>query len=485
MGELRGTIPDAASKIRAMPWIADGISREEFNAVRGLFRLVNDGYSADFIDQPWVVNGRNYPVLSTLWRLAANKPEKLAKIMSHPTISDGMSHQEAKIITVLTPGSDPDLVDKLLDPAQVTLEERTIHLPLAGETELSMIRTLPGRNASMDSLEHAVRRIEDFMGLPFPQRQVIYHFVDSPGGGGINHHGAHVSILASEQGWSEEVISDIISHEASHYYWQGRAPTWLVEGAALFMEAAVKDTLNGPLEGEGCDLAQNIVDLEDLNLEPGSFDHYDCNYSLGELLYRDLYSNMDETAFRQAFRRLYLHTLYSVSDECDDHATTFCHVKEAFLAYAPGDTSSVVEDVFARRYYGTDSQDAGNIFQGASIWGVVKGSEGRLPGDISLTPERGGQGPLVEIAPDGTFSVDVEPGSYILVVRVKVGTEWVFVGWYDGIGGITTDRTQAFQIIVGDNGTGEIEITLPSDAEGLLCPPGYYRWPGDGQCYES
>ena len=181
MGELRGTIPDAASKIRAMPWIADGISREEFNAVRGLFRLVNDGYSADFIDQPWVVNGRNYPVLSTLWRLAANKPEKLAKIMSHPTISDGMSHQEAKIITVLTPGSDPDLVDKLLDPAQVTLEERTIHLPLAGETELSMIRTLPGRNASMDSLEHAVRRIEDFMGLPFPQRQVIYHFVDSPG----------------------------------------------------------------------------------------------------------------------------------------------------------------------------------------------------------------------------------------------------------------------------------------------------------------
>lgn len=181
MAELRGTMPDAASKIGAMSWIKDGIEKEEFNAVRGLFRLVNDGYSADFIDQPWVVNGSNLTALDTLWRLAANKPEKLAKIMSHPTISDGMSHQEAKIITVLTPGSNPDLVDKLLDPAQVTLEERTINLPLAGETELSIIRTLPGRDASMDSLEHAVRRIEHFMGLPFPQRQVIYHFVDSPG----------------------------------------------------------------------------------------------------------------------------------------------------------------------------------------------------------------------------------------------------------------------------------------------------------------
>ena len=110
--------------------------------------------------------------------------------MSHPTISDGVTDQEAKILATLTTAADPvgyylddhDLLDKLLDPEQVTLEGRTITLPLAGETDITIIRTRPRTDLTMDFLEHSVRSIEEFMGRPFPRRQVIYLFVEAPGG---------------------------------------------------------------------------------------------------------------------------------------------------------------------------------------------------------------------------------------------------------------------------------------------------------------
>ena len=148
------------------------------------------------------------------------------------------------------------------------------------------------------------------------------------------------------------------------------------------------------------------------------------------------------------------------------------------MTYATEETRSVVEDVINLRY-------GRAVLQDASIRGIVRGSEGRLPGEIALTPELEGRGPFVEISPDGTFDVEVESGSYILTVRVKVGSEWVFIGWYDGIGGITTDRSKASQVMVKGIDIEGIEITLSSDVEDLICPSGYFRSFFDGQCYES
>ena len=50
-------------------------------------------------------------------------------------------------------------------------------LPLAGEVQLSILRLgaeEPLRaQGQMDRLEAAVRRVEEFMGLPFPQKDII------------------------------------------------------------------------------------------------------------------------------------------------------------------------------------------------------------------------------------------------------------------------------------------------------------------------
>ena len=475
-------MPELAGKIEGLPWIEDGIEElRELTAARGLILLADAGYLARLIDEPWVVEGRNYQALGALQLIKHNHPETLDKIMSHPTIIDGVTDQEAKILATLTTAANPvgyfledtDLLDKLLDPEQVLLEERTITLPLAGETDITIIRTRPGADRTMDFMEHSVRNIEEFMGLPFPRRQVVYLFVDAPGGG-INLD-THVQIRASEQVTSGESMFNLIAHETSHYYWKG-LPTWLSEGAATFMESVVADTLHRPPDTGPCLLASTIAEFETLKSDPTSFDYYDCEYSLGTNLLYELYQNMDDTTFRLAFRRLYLHTAFDVSDgECEDFGTTICHVREAFTAYVPEETRSVVEEVITRRYGRTDLPDA-------NIRGVVAGPDGRSPGRVALTFSRGGQGPRVEVAADGTFEIEVESGAYIAVVRIAVGSELVFVGWYDGKGGITTDPSQAFQIMVEGVDVEGIDIRLPTDTDGLLCPPGSFRSLRTGNC---
>ena len=363
LDELRETIPEMAKKIGSLPWIEDGITSAELSAVRGLILLANLGHSASLLEQPWVVEGRNYPALEALWIIAVNQPEELTRIMSHPTVTDGITDQEAKIIATLGFVLDPDLLDKLLDPAQVTLEERTITLPLAGETDISIVRTRPGADHTMDLLERAVRSIEEFMGLPFPQRQAIYLFEEAPSGGNVGENlQTHVSILADEQTLSGELMLSLLAHETSHYYWTG-LPRWIIEGAATFLESIAKNTLCGSLDYPPCAFARSIAELEDLERDPSApWDSRLCHYKFGERLFRDLYRNMDDTTFRLAFRRLHLHTVFNVSDhECDDYSTTICHVKEAFTTYAPEETASVVEEVIARWYDGTEPYDLSSI----------------------------------------------------------------------------------------------------------------------------
>ena len=481
-------------KIASLPWIEDGIQGLiEVRAVQGLTSLADTGHTARLIDESWVVEGRNHPALEALNFLKSNHPETLSEVMSHPTMSDGITDQEAKVLATLGTAADPvaevlddhDLLDKLLDPEQVTLEERTITLPLAGETELTIIRIRPGVDRTMDLIEHSVRSIEEFMGLPFPRRQVIYLFVAAPGGG--KNHSTHVQIRRDEQIRSSERVRagamlSLLAHETSHHYWRG-LPRWIAEGAAVFMDIVVADRLHDPIETvlleqfKPCQLVQTIAEFEDLEPDRSSFQYYDCLYSLAPRLLHDLYHNMDDTTFRLAFRRLFLHTVYNVPNECPDAAVrvTICHVREAFKTYVPEEAGSAVEDVITR-WYGLDLPDA-------SIRGVVTGPDGRSPGRTSLMFSHRVRGRFnVDVAPDGAYEVVVRSGSYVVQIRVAVGSEWFFVGWYDGKGSITTDPSQAFRVVVEGAAVEGVDIMLPTDAEGLLCPSGSSRSFTTGSC---
>ena len=589
---LRESMPELARKIGALPWVADGVEHFwEGLAIRALVLLADVGYTEELIELPWVVEGRNHLALYSLRSIEGGLPgEYFDRVVSHPTVTDGITDQEAKIIAALVPDAvlDPVLLDKLLDPEQVSLEERTVTLPLAGETELAIIRTRPGNDYTMDTLERAVSSIEEFMGLAFPGpgQPVLFWFEESPFQGRAAKLSTHVSILEDERNMGEGLMLGVVAHESSHYYW-GYDTVWISEGAASFMESIVMNTVNGPLGRPPCSDARSIAEFEDLERDPTVWDA--CPYSLGERLFRDLYRNMDDTTFRLAFRRLYLHTQFDLTDDqCTTAETTICHVREAFSAYAPEGTSAAVEKVIARWYDGIEPYDLSWIddspveadiaaidgrIEGAylslsaggppistvvgepgqrsgiflnldysfqnfgdldslpieislyfedgfefhrtqtalplpngrtrsdqHIWlpqegapgrywvqaywgeqkiaeatfavvpdhdrrnirGVVTGIPGQSIEKIAVSANRGEERFRVEAGNSGTYSVEVPFGSYVLEVSVLIGAEWRVVGWYDGSGGITTDPSQAVEVIVDTGITDSIVIRLPA-----------------------
>ena len=345
--------------IAGLSWVEDGLELSEYHAAIGLTHLARTDFGEEVMKQPWVIEGSNHPALRSLGTLARYNLPKLMKIMSHPTMADGISRREAKIAATLHWVGEPGMLEMLLDPEQAIVEERTVTVPLTGETELTIIRTVPGSDDTMESLVRAVRNIEEFIGVPLPVTPVIISFDDSRAVSGI-HLRTHISIGVNEQVVDEEFFFDLLAHEASHYHWKN-PPTWLGEGAAHFMTVVAGNDLQGPVIQHPCSLARNIAEFESLERMPESVDYVYCPYALGERLFRDLHRNMDETAFRLAFRRLLLHTKFDVPDGCDNHTPTICHVREAFSTYATGDTLDEVEKVIARWYDGTGPYDQSSI----------------------------------------------------------------------------------------------------------------------------
>ena len=531
---LRETTPEFAGTIEGLPWVKDGIDgRNERQAVVGLTRLADLGFGkelARLTQEPWVVDGSNYEALafptvrhtvgSQVWTLE----NALARIFSDPVFSDGVSAQEAKILPVLSASDLPrtsgaEIAD--LDFAALDLEERTITLPLAGEVELAIVRTGSAGDYAMDGLEHSLRSIEEFMGHPFPRRQVIY-FIDNRVTGWGKANETHVIIGADEleqtvylrggfTRTNRERILGTIAHELAHYYWRG-GPRWLNEGGATFMEAIVEDTLDDPLQMQGvlCPVPSiNASESQTANCFNA------CPYVLGEQLFRGLYRVMeDDTAFRLAFRRLYLHIRNDLPDSgCtkDNGVETACHVREAFTTYAPEGKLEAMEQEISRWFEGAGQEtvkvtvtgpdgqpqpfgapDGRNSqvalqFVGPDRWVVderVVDEQGKV-----LREVRGNHPESYEVESlDGTFDMVMPQGNFAVEVRVATHpeprlTSWEFIGWYDGNGSLTTDPDALGQVIIDAAGGQAFEIRLPGAVEDLLCPPGQSR-SFDGQCYE-
>ena len=138
---------------------------------------------------------------------------------------------------------------------------------------------------------------------------------------------------------------------------------WLGESVATFIEYMVYHSSPSQYRPvtldeffrfghQPCTLVQSIAEFEDLlPNETDPWQYYDCQYTLGARLFLDLYRNMDETAFRLALRRLYLHTHFD-TPACDDDPTVICHLREAFTTYASEETRATVESLIDRHYYG-------------------------------------------------------------------------------------------------------------------------------------
>ncbi|MXY21593.1 MAG: hypothetical protein F4Y49_09710 [Dehalococcoidia bacterium] len=330
----------AASWLSSYDWFADDINAEESMVVSTLGSISYEtGSAAQFMGMQFLdsIEPGDALALGSLEFLAYETPEAFRKVLSHPTVADGITDQETTAIALLhdVQETNPDLVDTLLDPSNVQVERRTVRLPLAGDVELVIVRLQPGAPRSMDLLEDVVRFVEDYMGESFPTNFVLLFYADAVMSDFDGHNaGFNMTILPefdSDDDSDEAYYAPyIIAHEVAHYYWNYSSQTWLDEGAAETMSIIYEETTTGQ-ESWGaadtfpCPYAADLTGVERMKETEAE----DCAYSLGTRFFLDLYRTLDEEEFRRGFRDLYLMGR-DVFDPEDPEARSIDHVKEAF-----------------------------------------------------------------------------------------------------------------------------------------------------------
>ena len=334
---------EVASSVVSLVWFADGINEVEVKAIVELSYLANGdaGAALRIVGMPFLetIEPPDISAITSLRLLAAYRPETFVGVMSHTALSDGITDDVALIVSTLNgvAKTNPGLVDVLLDPSKVSLEQRNITLPLTGDVVLFIIRTGPGAATSMDLLEHSVRGVEKFMGLPLPTNYVGLLYEDAVSGNAAGtNFGTHIAILPKydiDDGSREaEFASSNNAHEVAHYYWSGNGD-WVDEGAAEFLASVIDGARTGrpiAVSNPPCGHAGSLAELESLGISKGDLE-FRCNYSLGERLFVDLYRSLGHERFRQGFRALYLAS--EIEDEVDDRRGTSVgieHIREAF-----------------------------------------------------------------------------------------------------------------------------------------------------------
>ena len=233
-------------------------------------------------------------------------------------------------------------------------EQRNIFLPLAGEVQLTIQRSVAGAARSMDLLEHSVRTIEEFMGEEFPVRFIGILFKDAvnaaEGSAGTNFGNViaqRAKYDVDDDSPEANFLPELTAHEIAHYYWRSDED-WIDEGAATFMEFVVENARTGaPLVADRypCAFFDTLGELDRAN--PNKRDAGNtCNYSLGERLFLDLYRTLGREQFREGFRNLYL------ASKRDSVHAGIEEVEAAFKKDASPEVVAAVDNVISAWYDG-------------------------------------------------------------------------------------------------------------------------------------
>ena len=366
------TSPELGAKLWERGWLKDDVTADELTVMQNLnwvaqsddetFQQSTIEVAVQILDMPFLDSVESWDVqaLVSLERLEYQNTADYLEIMSHATISDGITDQEAKMVALLsnTYSYRPETADALLSGTSVYWEERTVDLPLSGEVSLAVVRIRDQSTASLDFLEHSLRVIEEFMGLRLTTNYIALLYDDAvfPGSIGSNF-GTHMAlplIFDVENSVEWRYTPFIIAHEVAHYYWAGLNQDWIDEGAAQFLAVIYEHDRSGraiePV-ASACVPAETISELEALSRVDLSASGKKCYYSFGERLFLDLYNSLGEETFRQGFRNLYLKSQSEdYSDDCEGTDVGICHLVAAFKADASEADAAKVDEIVARWY---------------------------------------------------------------------------------------------------------------------------------------
>ena len=348
--------PHAADRLASYSWFTDGIHTDEATVVTMIGSISYEtGTGAELVGMQFLdsIEPSDAVALVSLEFLAYESPAVFRRVLSHPSVADGITDHETAALALLydVQTTSPDMVDTLLDPSNVQVERRVIGLPLAGDVELAIVRLQPGAAGSMELLERAVRFAEEFMGEPFPTNFVLLFYADAVISDFVGHNsGFNMTIhpdFDSDDGSDEAHYAPfLLAHEVAHYYWNGSSQAWLDEGAAEVMSITYEETTTGQEAWDAantypCPYAADLTGVE--RMEDIQAD--DCAYSLGTRFFLDLYRTLDEGEFQRGFRDLY-RLGKDILDPEDPDARGIGHVRDAF-----GFSNEAREEIIPKWYW--------------------------------------------------------------------------------------------------------------------------------------
>ena len=133
---------EVAATVIALPWVLDGVGRQEIRAIKEISYLSrkNAGEASRIVSMPFLetLEPPDVSALESLVYMAWFSQTDYQRVISHPTLTNGITDDWTKIVAILYDVSktNPDLTDALLDPAQIALvdvNEPNRRWPSAGQ----------------------------------------------------------------------------------------------------------------------------------------------------------------------------------------------------------------------------------------------------------------------------------------------------------------------------------------------------------------
>ena len=377
--ELAGTSEPVLLRLLDKPWVRDGLGEYEFSLVRRLRGLSQERYAFDY--GPMVLEMVSMPFLDSVepTDVAAtralthiqswgNLGPRVEEIMSHPSLRDGITDQEATIVAFLHGAlhynlelkvDRLELLDTILDPEQSNLETRVVTLPRAGEVTLAAIYTSSGTFRTLDLLEEVFRIQEDYLGQPFPRQFAGVLQADVLLGWSSIIRGGMV--IANDRRTAESFTT--LAHWAAVFHWGG-GESWLTAGGVEVLRKETERLAGRRVTNRigSCTLVPNMQELDKLHAsKPEDQDEApelilsrsNCEFILGGGFFEELENGLGSDSFQQKFIKLEEKFSNSIHDDkCSDLERRLCYVKQAFVVEASAANAAIATKIIERWYYG-------------------------------------------------------------------------------------------------------------------------------------
>ena len=309
---IRQSHPALYNSIIDLPWVADGLSGSEKEAIDELLYIAyrDVRIANDLVKMPFMQTHETADV-HALDGVNSIIHDGLATDLTNTSVYKmGVTDAWTPVLAGVAATASASAIGEYLDADSFTMETEIYVTNHSNRIAISVLRREDTRAmaSTVDMVHQAVESTETIMGMPLPTDHVIVVLDNRAVTGdffGMNH-GFAIGISQDAEASRSSQLQNALNHEVAHYWWRGNAD-WIDEGMADTI-ATTASLAQGneiqakPNKRKNC-TAEN---LSEIGIAPREYaGQFYCNYYLGEKLFLGLQDIMGDDAFTAAIQDLY------------------------------------------------------------------------------------------------------------------------------------------------------------------------------------